>query len=224
MFIKDIKALTNFNICPKSKTYFLSKSTFKDHKERFDKHVDKCDGKYHFGVNIKLSSLPYHPTLPQNSEYLKLYKEGKQDQYEFTRDYICFDFETVENVINQSLGGKKEASTWNATLIPITVAWATRYNGETEIKSSYRGQHSVMDFISEFLNGLFTAAKPIYNRLKARKKTSETEEEEEDDDEEDEPTENEKTKKEKKRRDQFQVKVLGFNSRKFDTNLFVRNI
>jgi hypothetical protein len=36
--------------------------------------------------------------------------------------------------------------------------------------------------------------------------------------------EKEKAKKEKKQKGQYQVKVLGFNSRKFDTNLFVRNI
>jgi hypothetical protein len=118
------------------------------YKEMFDKHVNKCDGKYHSSVNLKPSSLPYHPTLLQNSEYLKLYEEGKQDQYEFTRDYICFDFETVENIIKKPFGGTKEASTWNATLIPTTVAWATRCNGETEIKSMYRGERIVMDFIS----------------------------------------------------------------------------
>jgi hypothetical protein len=178
--------------------------------------------KYHSDVNLKPSSLPYHPALLQNSEYLRLYADGKQDQYEFTRDYICFDFEIVENVINQPFGGKKEASTWNATLIPTTVAWATRCNGETEIKSLYRGQRSVMDFISEFLNELFKAAKPIYNRLKARKNTIETEnEKEEEEDDDNTPPENEKTKKEKKEKCQFQVKVLRFNNRKFDTNLFV---
>jgi hypothetical protein len=117
MFIKDIEALTKFHTCPKCQTYLLSKSSFEDHKERFDKRVNKCDGKYHSDVNLKPSSLPYHPTLLQNSEYLRLYAEGKQDQYKFTRDCMCFDFETVENVINQPFSGKKEASTWDATLI-----------------------------------------------------------------------------------------------------------
>jgi hypothetical protein len=42
--------------------------------------------------------------------------------------------------------------------------------------------------------------------------------------EEEEPMNNEKTKKEKREKGQFQVKVFVFNSRKFDTNLFVRNI
>jgi hypothetical protein len=137
-------------VCPKCKNYLLSKSSFEDHKERFDKYVKSCDGKFYSRINLKPSSLPYHPGLLQNNEYLRLFAGGKQAEYEFTKDYICYDFETVENIINKPFGGKKEASTWNATLIPTTVALAVRCNGETEIKSLYREQHAVMDFISEF--------------------------------------------------------------------------
>jgi hypothetical protein len=59
MFIKDLEALTNFHVCPKCKNYLLSKSSFEDHKERFDKHVKNCDGKFHSRINLKFHSRGY---------------------------------------------------------------------------------------------------------------------------------------------------------------------
>jgi hypothetical protein len=51
-YIKNIEGLTKCHICPKCNNYMLSAFHNKNyHKEYFEKHVEKCDGKIH--VNLK---------------------------------------------------------------------------------------------------------------------------------------------------------------------------
>jgi hypothetical protein len=62
MFIKSIDDLAHFHICPHCKIYLLTRSSYNHHKERFNAHVAKCDGKFHPRPKLEL----YNITLPSN--------------------------------------------------------------------------------------------------------------------------------------------------------------
>jgi hypothetical protein len=246
MYIKDIEALTKLHVCPKCKVYCLSASNHGSYrKPRFDQHVENCDGKFKSELRLGKVARPYIPHIFKNPLYAYLYARGRTQEYIPINQYIVYDFETVAMKKGEKFG---HASTWDSTLHPISVAWTVKAE-TTTTHSLYRAEMNEEEFISMFLEKVFDADEEIYNNqigyfeslnLPKRKKQqvigklrddgtkkkresepkplkddAQREEEIEEGIEQNNDDENED------RGPKHVVKVIGFNSRKFDVNLFI---
>jgi hypothetical protein len=234
MFIKDVEILTRLHICPKCHSYTLSAATHGGYKkDRFDAHVEKCDGKFHSKLTLQPVSKPYLPHIFKNPLYAYLLAHGRASEYKVLTNCMTYDFETVLKVVNQKFGS---GSNWDGQLIPSTVAFTVKGNSiysksmvravscEESPNESKTLKTSVEEFINLWLNEMFNSAIEIYDiqqdyykslnlpEYLKRQLINKLDEDEEEDEEEEE-------KKKPVRKPV--VKVLGFNSRKFDTNLFV---
>lgn len=192
MKITNPEALTNILICPKCKSYCHRKSS--KNNKRFENHVKKCDGKFRKEIVLDKVSKPYVPHILNNPvlEYCLAYKL----QWKPTSYYATFDFETMEKPETEVT---TRVSFLNSRLIPISVASAIKSKNRIDVKHFDIREN---DFIEKWLEYLFDNAETVIN-----------------DNVED--LLNIGIPKEKIIDfDNKTMTVFGFNSARFDTNLF----
>jgi hypothetical protein len=119
-------------------------------------------------------------------------------EYKYIKNYITYDFETVMKKTDVNYGSKSHCS---AELYPLSVAWSCRVNEHATTKSKYVGCAKYYNqFINEWIHELFIDANQInidrvayINSLNLPKNIKET--------------------------INYDVKVIGYNSKKFDVNV-----
>jgi hypothetical protein len=118
--MKDIEGLTECHICPKCNNYMLSACHNKNyHKEYFEKHVEKCDGKIHANLKLDHFAKPYIPHLMKNKLFAFLYANNRVSEYRYLDEYITYDFETISKSVNEKFG---KSSNQDSTLHAVSVA------------------------------------------------------------------------------------------------------
>jgi hypothetical protein len=203
MYAKNIEKVAGIHICPKCGLYTAQASDNNNNyrPKRFEEHVKKCDGKFHQSLRLNKIPKPDATFLQKNPVFAYLYAHDRKEEYKPVSDYMLYDFETVCGETNTDLNTNK--TTFLGNLEPITVAWLSSINNIKQTHSLYRDNKTVSEFIDEWLNIMFEEAKPIYESRNEWLMSLN-------------PDTNKLNDKDVKN-----VKVLGFNSRKFDVNLFV---
>lgn len=164
MRITNPEALTSIMICPICKSYCHRKSS--KHNKRFENHVKKCDGKFRKEIVLDKVSKPYCPHILNNPtlEYCLAYKlQWKPTQY-----YATFDFETMEKPECEIT---TRVSFLNSRLIPITVSSAIKSKNGINVKHFDIRQNGSTEscdirtdnFIYKWLEWLFDSAEDVIN-------------------------------------------------------------
>jgi hypothetical protein len=139
MYIKDLEGLTSFHICPKCKLYCQSNSGKHGHrhKELMDKHIEKCDGKFHTKLSLPKFAEPYDPVM-RNELWAYLFAHNRKEEYKPETNYLVFDIETVNGIVNESFG---KGSVLESTLPVITSAWGVITGEKEHFHTIYRRKH-----------------------------------------------------------------------------------
>ncbi|KAA6396517.1 MAG: hypothetical protein EZS28_007956 [Streblomastix strix] len=195
MYISDIDKVINGKLCPNNcQMIFNTKN--QHYKRDLARHLKYCQGP-ETAKQVKLDHLPkpYYPHISNNMLLQKLVATGQSDLLTPTLNYITFDFETVENIINEN--------NVLAQLEPLSVASAATINDQ--ITTLYFDLRDGTDFIEQWISQLFEVAITVNeaNQLNIPDITI--------DDKNYIPY-------------KPQVSVIGFNSKKFDMNLLLKHI
>ena len=121
MLITDAEAMTGIRICPFCKSYCYN-PRLNHNLERFEKHKEECEkngGKIIREVKLDNVQKPYAPHIQKQKIYRFLLAHGLQDCFQPTRYYITFDFETLEDPVNEAIS---EHTTLDANLVPFMVS------------------------------------------------------------------------------------------------------
>lgn len=153
MLIKPDKVavLTKFLFCPTCQQ-LIGKYSSKHGNKSFEKHVSVCDGSpLKKKCRLDLISQPYVPHIMKNNLYR--YCLAKNIEYVPVRYYITFDFETMEQKLNEKIS---DCTTVNSRLIPLSVA--STIKSKSGIKTIYYDVRDGKDFIHKWLLSLFDEA------------------------------------------------------------------
>ncbi|KAA6385721.1 MAG: hypothetical protein EZS28_018750 [Streblomastix strix] len=148
MYISDIDKIINEKLCPRNCQKIFNPKN--QHYQRdLARHLKYCQGPETI-KQVKLDHLPkpYYPHVSNNKLFQKLIATGQQDQLTPTLNYIIFDFETVENIIN--------FDNVIAQLDPLSVASAATINDQ--ITMLYFDLRNGTDFIEQWISQLFEVA------------------------------------------------------------------
>ncbi len=186
--------LTDILICHKCKSFVWRNSS--RNLTRFENHVKHCDGKFKKEVILDREPTPYCPHILNNPIYE--YCLAHNLQWKPTRFYATYDFETMEQIINENI---TNTTFLNSQLIPISVASSIKTINGVETKHFDIRQK---DFIKEWIRWLFVKAEEIIisNNLNLQSVGLNEEQIKQLDNAHNQAT------------------VFGFNSAKFDSNLF----
>jgi hypothetical protein len=80
MYIKEIQKYTKLHICPKSRYRppTTNHNTYK--KERFEKHVNNCEGKISRSICVNEQSVPFIPHIQKNPVYAYLLSHNRSNE------------------------------------------------------------------------------------------------------------------------------------------------
>jgi hypothetical protein len=94
MVITNVEKLTGLRFCTKCGLGFR---TSDHHRDRFTKHCEECDGKFHTKLKLN-SSLAFVPHIMKNKalQYMLSHKIDLKN-YKPVSSYITYDFETMNN-------------------------------------------------------------------------------------------------------------------------------
>ena len=195
MYITNAESLTGIHICPKCHSYVHYSS---QNLKRFYYHRDHCDGIHKKNFIPTKESLPYCPHILNNSiyEYCLAYNlEWKPEIY-----YMTYDFETMEEIIDKSVG---KATTLNSKLVPLSVSSCIKT--AKKLITKHFSLRDSSDFIKSWIKFLFESSLQIYED-KVAYMSSFMHLEEKDLQQID--------------KNLNVITVFGFNSSRFDSNLF----
>ncbi|KAA6388870.1 MAG: hypothetical protein EZS28_015605, partial [Streblomastix strix] len=188
MYISYTDKIINGKLCPRNCQMIFN--TKNQHYQRdLARHLKYCQGP-ETTKQVKLDQLPkpYYPYISYNKLLQKLVAIGQQDQLTPTFNYITFDFDTVENIIN-------DVDNVLAQLEPLSVASAVTINDQ--ITTLYFDLRSGTDFIEQRISQLFQVAIKVNEANQSNI-----------------PDVSIEAKHYEQRKPQ--VSVIGFNSKKFD--------
>ncbi|KAA6391589.1 MAG: hypothetical protein EZS28_012888, partial [Streblomastix strix] len=195
MYISDIDKVINGKLCPYNcQMIFDTKN--QNYKRDLARHLKYCQGP-ETAKQVKLDHLPkpYYPLISNNKLLQKLVATGQSDLLSPTLNYITFDFETVENIIN--------VDNLIAQLEPLSVASAATINDQ--ITKLYFDLRNGSDFIEQWISQLFEVAIKVTEANQSNISDITI------DDKHYIPY-------------KPQVSVIGFNSKKFDMNLLLKHL
>ncbi|KAA6397142.1 MAG: hypothetical protein EZS28_007327 [Streblomastix strix] len=195
MYIRDIDKVINGKHCPcNCQMIFNTKN--QNYKRDLARHLNYCQGP-ETAKQVKLDHLPkpYYPHISNNKLLQKLVATGQQELLSPTLNYVTFDFETVENIINED--------NVLAQLEPQSVAFAATINDQ--ITTLYFDLRNGTDFIEQQISQLFEVAIKVNEANQSNIPDITI------DDKHYIPY-------------KPQVSVIGFNFKKFDTNLLLRHL
>ncbi|KAA6392380.1 MAG: hypothetical protein EZS28_012092, partial [Streblomastix strix] len=148
MYISDIDKVINGKLCLRNcQMIFNTKN--QHYKRDLARHLKYCQCP-ETAKQVKLDHLPkpYYPHISNNKLLQKLIAIGQSDLLTPTLNYITFDFETVENIINED--------NIIAQLEPLSVASAATINGK--VMTLYFDLQNRTDFIEQWISQLFEMA------------------------------------------------------------------
>ena len=197
MYIKDTEKLTGLLICPKCKSYVVSKHN----ANRMNSHLKKCSGHFQKQFVPMKEALPYCPHILNNPIYEYCLAYGIE--WKPTIYYMTYDFETMEERVNKTVG----KTTLNSRIVPLSVAstvktskgliskWFSLRDSDTFIiewiewlfEQSVTVLHDKVEYLSSFTHLPIQKLREIDSRLNT-------------------------------------ITILGFNSSHFDVNLFKKHL
>ncbi|KAA6398802.1 MAG: hypothetical protein EZS28_005672, partial [Streblomastix strix] len=196
MYISDIDKVINGKLCPRNCQMIFN---IKNQHYKCDlvRHLKYCQGT-ETAKQVKLDHLskPYYPHISNNKLLQKLVATAQQELLTATFNYITFDFETVENIING-------VDNLIAQLEPLSVALAATINDQ--ITTLYFDLRNGIDFIEQWISQLFEVAIKVNEANQSNMHDITI------DDKHYIPY-------------KPQVSVTGFNSKKFDMNLLLKHL
>ncbi|KAA6365580.1 MAG: hypothetical protein EZS28_038893, partial [Streblomastix strix] len=201
MYISDVDKVINGKLCPNNYQMIFNIKN-QNYKRDLARHLKFCYGP-ETAKQVKLDHLPkpYYPHISNNKLLQKLIATGQQDWLTPTLNYIKIDFETVENIING-------VDNLIAQLEPLSVASTATINDQ--ITTLYFDLRNGTDFIEQWISQLFEVAIKVNE-----------------DNQSNIPDITIDDKNQHQHRVQPykpQVSVIGFNSKKFDTNLLLKHL
>jgi hypothetical protein len=217
MYKINLENLLKCHVCPKCHDYCLSATNNGCYnKKRFENHVKNCTGEAETGLILPKSLLPDVPHLIKNKLFAFLLARNRKSEYPYITNFITFDFEICKNLVNIEVSAKM---TCEATLHPISVAWTTVVGKEQTTDAMFIGQDSdgtgvpklmsELNFINNWLEKMFEEGEKIYNARQEQIDALNLTEEEH---------------KKLITNRETNMRVLGYNSRKFDINLVINNL
>ncbi|KAA6392926.1 MAG: hypothetical protein EZS28_011545, partial [Streblomastix strix] len=200
MQISDTDKVINEKLCSHNCQKIFN--TKNQHYQRdLTRHLKYCQGP-ETPKQVKLDHLPkpYYPHISNNKLLQKLVATGQQELLTPTLNYITFDFETVENIINED--------NVLAQLEPLSVASAATIN--YQITTLYFDLRNGTDFIEQLISQLFEVAIKVNEANQTNIPDITIDEHQ----------------REAKHYIQYklQVSVIEFNSKKFDMNLLLKHL
>jgi hypothetical protein len=209
MYIKDVQKYSKLHICPKCR--YIPPATHGGyyHKDRFEKHI-KNYKKISRSIYLNKQSIPFIPHIQKNPIFAYLLAHNRKKQYRVIQEYITYDFETVMKKETHKISDKTFSYTQQ---LPLSVAYHINNNDSKTSKFLYRGENTCEEFINNWLNSLFTDAQRIFNFQNLYYDSLNI------------PqyilskmgfNDNNKYN--------ISIKVIGFNSKKFDVNIFLNYI
>jgi hypothetical protein len=102
MHVLDHEKLTGCMICPKCKAYSRDK-TMSHSNQRFNQHVEKCNGKRERKVKLDKSAKPHVPHITKYDIMRYLIINNRINEWKPKRSYITFDCETVRSINNNAI-------------------------------------------------------------------------------------------------------------------------
>ncbi|KAA6389079.1 MAG: hypothetical protein EZS28_015397 [Streblomastix strix] len=148
MYISDIDKVINGKVCPRNCQMIFNIKN-QNYKRDLARHLKYCQGPEK-AIQVKLDHLPkpYYPHESNNKLLQKLVASGQQQLLTPTLNFITFDFETIENLINED--------NVLAQLEPLFVASAATINDQ--ITTSYFDLRNGIDFIEQQISQFFEVA------------------------------------------------------------------
>jgi len=210
--ILEPENLTGIEICPFCgiETFDRNSDRKKYHnRNRFLKHKKECEkngGKLVSDVKLQNTQRPYAPHFDKQPVYEFLFAHGLEHKFRPTDSFITFDFETVENEAKQ--------------LTPLMVSYTTTVNSVMTDTFNFNIRDNGDDFVTDWIAHMFKSADTIAqvkydNYFKDDNFAREVDK---------------LTPKQqhyimnKLRYEMCNVSVIGFNSAKFDLNLFIKSL
>ena len=197
MFIIDAEKLTKIFICPKCNSYVVRNEN-RHGSERMKKHMDHCDGKFHKKFIPERISEPYCPHILNHPVYefcLAHDLEWKPQSL-----YMTYDFETMERKVDIKCG---ESTVINSELIPLSVSCCVKSSSDT-LTEHFDARDK--NFIPEWIKFMFKqSVKLVKDKIKFLSEMVHIDDIE---------------KLHKLDRNLYTVTVFGYNSTRFDSNLF----
>ena len=143
-----VESITSIYFCPKCHLYSVRGD---NKKAKLNKHIKHCDGKFHAELMLDKVAQPYCPGILKNGvvEYCLAYNIKWQPYHGF----ITYDFETVENIINNHIS---TATQLNSTLIPISVASCVHLESVSNTTIHFDARDN--EFVQRWLSSLFKHA------------------------------------------------------------------
>jgi hypothetical protein len=200
VFVSEVDKLTHCKVCPKCHIYQQDTSDW-DKKKKLEDHIKFCKGKHIEPILKVKDSVPYCPMFSKNKEYEFLFCHNLQRYYKPIREYITFDFETVEQKLNPDNNATTKLLAW---ILPHTVA--ASIDKKTTI---YYDTRNGEDFIHQFVAKLFEHARLLSQRRSYDKIPG---------------VDESFIKRLNFLAKTREVPILGFNSAKFDMNLFLKHL
>ena len=157
MWIKDPESLAGVLICPKCRSYCYNKKGTMRNKAKFEEHVKNCKGKREKKLKLDLVSHPYCPHLWKTT-YAALLANKEEEYWRPTLYYMTYDFETVEEKVDQIL---TDQTTLNAKIQPLSVA-LTVYS-PNGMKTFFFSKKKSDTFVDDFIETLFEYYDEIYD-------------------------------------------------------------
>lgn len=153
MFIKPdkLQILTDFMFCPKCRLY-TTRGKNKVHK--MNKHIKHCDGVFKKELFISDAPLPYCPHIINNGVYQ--YCLAHNLEWKPFKEFITYDFETIESVIDNNI---TNSTVLNSVLNPISVASSVKTK-DSIITKSFDARTD--EFIPKWIIWLFEQAERLY--------------------------------------------------------------
>ncbi len=220
MLIKDASVRTGIEICPHCKQETFD-SAYDKHKgqqnrSRFLKHIKKCEangGKLIREVKLPYKQKCYAPHIQKQSIYEYFLAYNVPHLFKPTKGFITYDFETLEKSVDIST----RSTQTSAQLIPFMVSYT---KCSSNIETFNFSHHNDKNFIATWIEHMFESARDVaeynlnnylndpnfidwYSTL---------------------PEKQQSTITKMIRNEMYQVKVAGFNSSRFDINLFIREL
>ena len=212
MLIKDVLKITDLIICPHCRHYAYDKKKDKYHHSLYLKHIEECEkngGKIQKKVILDYINNPYAPHIQKQKIFEFLLAHNLKHEFKPTRYFITFDFETLEKFVNKKYGS---SSIQNATLHPFMVSSTVRLPDQSIPQNFCLADDE--NFIDSWIKFLFEQAKAVSQANKDQYKHLINILPEDLAEQLQILLDNEFNS----------VPIIGYNSGKFDLNIFIQNL
>ncbi|KAA6399099.1 MAG: hypothetical protein EZS28_005374 [Streblomastix strix] len=119
--IANQEALTGLKFCPFCQVKGLDIKN-SNYSRDYEKHIVKYEqrgGKLVKTIQLDQVQKPYVSHIVQNKTFAYLLAHGREQEFKPTQNYIMYDLETVEKIVNTSFG---KSSKQISDLVPLSVA------------------------------------------------------------------------------------------------------